>query len=192
MARPRKLLKQKDISKNSSIKISGVINKIKTNERRYTLCLVIIFLVLFMFIGYFTLKFNVKEYDEYLKKGVLSLYSKMVVLDEDNILNDQAGIESESYYINVYNGIEETVKYRIKLVKDETLTSNCGCENTIKASDIKFSFNGDVVTFDNLDEMVIDSGKLYKFENSRIEVKVWLSEEATTHFHGRFIVERMN
>ena len=27
------------------------------------------------------------------------------------------------------------------------------------------------------------------YENDKVEVKVWLSEEATTHFHGRFIVE---
>ena len=61
MARPRKKLKQADISKNSSIKISGVINKIKANERRYTASLVIIFMALFMVIGYFTLKLNIKE-----------------------------------------------------------------------------------------------------------------------------------
>ena len=48
MARPRKKIKQADISKNSSIKISGVINKIKANERRYTISLAIIFMGLFI------------------------------------------------------------------------------------------------------------------------------------------------
>ena len=66
MARPRKKLKQADISKNSSIKISGVISKIKANERRYTISLAIIFMGLFIVIGFFTLKMNIKKYDDYL------------------------------------------------------------------------------------------------------------------------------
>lgn len=189
MARPRKKIKQSDISKNSSIKISGVINKIKANERRYTISLAIIFMGLFIVIGFFTLKMNVKEYDEYLKKGTLSSYSKIVALQDDNKFTDDEGIKSESYYINVYNGFDSTVRYRILLVKDETLTNTCGCEGELKPNDLKFSFDGDVVTFDSFDDMVIDSGILEKFENDKVEVKVWLSEEATTHFHGRFIVE---
>ena len=192
MARPRKKLKQADISRNSSIKISGVINKIKANERRYTISLVIIFMALFMVVGFFTLKLNVKKYDEYLEKGVLSLYSKLVVLQEENILTDDDGLKSNSYYISVYNGIEKNVRYRILLKKDETLTSRCGCEGELKPSDLKFSFNDDVVTFDSFDDIVIDAGMIEKFENKTIEVKVWLSEEAKTHFHGRFIVERID
>lgn len=192
MARPRKKLKQADISRNSSIKISGVINKIKANERRYTISLVIIFMALFMVVGFFTLKLNVKKYDEYLEKGVLSLYSKLVVLQEENILTDDDGLKSNSYYISIYNGIEKNVRYRILLKKDETLTSRCGCEGELKPSDLKFSFNDDVVTFDSFDDIVIDAGMIEKFENKTIEVKVWLSEEAKTHFHGRFIVERID
>lgn len=192
MARPRKKLKQADISRNSSIKISGVINKIKANERRYTISLVIIFMALFMVVGFFTLKLNVKKYDEYLEKGVLSLYSKLVVLQEENILTDDDGLKSNSYYISVYNGIEKNVRYRILLKKDDTLTSRCGCEGELKPSDLKFSFNDDVVTFDSFDDIVIDAGMIEKFENKTIEVKVWLSEEAKTHFHGRFIVERID
>lgn len=192
MARPRKKLKQADISRNSSIKISGVINKIKANERRYTISLVIIFMALFMVIGFFTLKLNIKKYDDYLEKGVLSLYSKLVVLQEENILTDDVGLKSNSYYISVYNGIEKNIRYRILLKKDETLTSRCGCEGELKPSDLKFSFNDDVVTFDSFDDIVIDAGILEKFENKTVEVKVWLSEEAKTHFHGRFIVERID
>lgn len=192
MARPRKKLKQADINRNSSIKISGVINKIKANERRYTASLVIIFMALFTVIGYFTLKLNIKEYDEYLEKGVLSLYSKMVTLQEENILSDEDGLKSESFYISVYNGIESDVRYRILLKKDETLTTNCGCEGELKPTDIKFSFNGDVVVFDSFDDMVIDSGIIKKFENNSISVKLWLSEEAKTHFHGKFIIERVD
>ena len=191
MARPRKKLKQADISKNSSIKISGVINKIKANERRYTISLAIIFMGIFIVIGFFTLKLNIKEYDDYLEKGVLSLYSKVVVLQDDDKLSDEEGIKSESFYLNLYNGIEGTVRYRILLVKDETLTRTCGCEGELKPSDVKFSFSGDVVTFDSFDDMVIDSGILEKFENDKVEVKVWLSEEATTHFHGRFVVDKI-
>ena len=192
MARPRKKLKQADINRNSSIKISGVINKIKANERRYTASLVIIFMALFMVIGYFTLKLNIKEYDEYLEKGVLSLYSKMVTLQEENVLSDEDGLKSESFYISVYNGIESDVRYRILLKKDEKLTTKCGCEGELKPTDIKFSFNGDVVVFDSFDDMVIDSGIIKKFENNSVSVKLWLSEEAKTHFHGKFIIERVD
>ena len=82
MARPRKKLKQADINRNSSIKISGVINKIKANERRYTASLVIIFMALFMVIGYFTLKLNIKEYDEIEYMEVLKV-DKLLFNKED-------------------------------------------------------------------------------------------------------------
>ena len=150
------------------------------------------FMALFMIVGFFTLKLNVKKYDEYLEKGVLSLHSKLVVLQEENILADDVGLKSDSYYISVYNGIEKNVRYRILLKKDETLTNRCGCEGELKPSDLKFSFNDDVVTFDSFDDIVIDAGIIEKFENKTVEVKVWLSEEAKTHFHGRFIVERID
>lgn len=191
MTRPRKKLKQADISKNSSIKISGVINKIKANERRYTISLAIIFMGLFMVIGFFTLRLTVDENDKYLKQNVLASHSKVVVLQENDILSDEEGLKLDSYFINIYNGIDEEVRYRVLLKIDETLTSTCGCGGELKPSDIKFSFNDDVVTFDSFEDMVIDSGIIKKHENQIVEVKLWLSEEATTHFHGRFIVERV-
>ena len=42
-------------------------------------------MTLFTVIGYFTLKINVTKYDEYLKRGSITLYSKVVALDEKQV-----------------------------------------------------------------------------------------------------------
>ena len=193
MARPRKKILQKDISRNSSIKITGTINKIKANERKYTICLVIIFMTLFTVIGYFTLKINVTKYDEYLKRGSITLYSKVVALDETQVLNNQDGLKTEDYSITIYNGIEKEVRYRILLRKDETLTNLCDCRDVeIQPNNLRISFDGDVVTYNSFDDIVIDTGVLSEYEDKTIKVKVWLSEDTNTHFHGRFILERID
>ena len=114
MARPRKKILQKDISRNSSIKITGTINKIKANERKYTICLVIIFMTLFTVIGYFTLKINVTKYDEYLKRGSITLYSKVVALDEK-----QMETLKELQIRAKENGVETKLLNREELLKEE-------------------------------------------------------------------------
>lgn len=193
MARPRKKILQKDISRNSSIKITGTINKIKANERKYTICLVIIFMALFTVIGYFTLKINVTKYDEYLKKGSITLYSKVVALDETQVFSDQDGLKTDDYSITIYNGIEKEVRYRILLRKDETLTNLCDCRDVeIKPNNLRISFDGDIVTYNDFNDIVIDTGVLKEYEDKTITVKVWLSEDTNTHFHGRFILERID
>ena len=193
MVRPRKKILQKDISRNSSIKITGTINKIKANERKYTICLVIIFMALFTVVGYFTLKINVTKYDEYLKRGSITLYSKVVTLDEKQVLNDQDGLKTEDYLITIYNGIEKEVRYRVLLRKDETLTNLCDCRDVeIKPNNLRVSFDGDVVTYNSFDDIVIDTGVLSEYEDKTIKVKVWLNEDTNTHFHGRFILERVD
>ena len=193
MARPRKKILQKDISRNSSIKITGTINKIKANERKYTICLVIIFMTLFTVIGYFTLKINVTKYDEYLKRGSITLYSKVVALDEKQVFSDQDGLKTDDYSITIYNGIEKEVRYRILLRKDETLTNLCDCRDVeIKPNNLRLSFDGDIVTYNSFDDIVIDTGVLSEYEDKTIKVKVWLSKDTNTHFHGRFILERID
>ena len=59
MAR-KKRLKKSDINKNNSIEISGSINRLKSQESKYTLFLVIFFMIIFCIICYYTLSFNDK------------------------------------------------------------------------------------------------------------------------------------
>ena len=130
---------------------------------------------------------------EYLKKGSITLYSKVVALDETQVLNDQDGLKTEDYSITIYNGIEKEVRYRILLRKDETLTNLCDCRDVeIKPNNLRISFDGDVVTYNSFDDIVIDTGVLSEYEDKTIKVKVWLSEATNTHFHGRFILERVD
>lgn len=192
MARLRKMISEEDISKNSSVKISGTINRIKANERKYTIYLVIIFMFLFTIVGYFTLKFNVDDYNKDLKKDSITLNSDIVTLSEEDRLSDLDGLKSKSYKITIESGIEEATRYRIRLVKDDTLTDMCGCLEEIKPSDLRVSFDGDIVTYNNFDDIVIDTGKIRVHEVRTTYVKIWLSEDATTHFHGRFILEKTN
>lgn len=193
MARPRKMITEADISKNSSIKITGTINKIKANERKYTIYLVIIFMILFILIGYFTLSVNLDKYNEQLKKESITLKSKTLVLDEDDVLSDQDGLNTKNHVITLHNGTKEKVKYKILLQKDETLTSLCDCgDDLIKASDLRLSFVDDIVTYNNFEDMIIDIGEIKANETKNIKIKVWLSEDTNTHFHGRFILEKID
>lgn len=193
MARPRKMITEKDISKNSSIKISGTINRIKANERKYTLCLSIIFMFLFVVIGYFTLRINVGDNNAYLRNNSLTINSKLVTLSEDDILSEQDGLNTEDYVLTLYNGMDKDVKYRVLLVKDETLTNLCDCrDEEFDVKSLRLSFIGDIVTYSSLENILIDTGELKEKETKKIKVKVWLNEEANTHFHGRFVLERIS
>lgn len=194
MARPRKKLTQADISRNSSIKITGTINKIKANERKYTTYLVITFMFLFMVIGYFTLKVNTDKHDEYFNKDSLSMYSKVITLNEKDVLSDEDGLKQKGHSLNLYSGIKGNVKYRILIKKDDTLTGLCDCsENLVEAKNIKCSINGsEIITFTDINNMVIDSGMMQENESKAMNIKLWLNEGTNTHFHGKFILERVD
>jgi hypothetical protein len=197
----RKKLNASDISKNSSIEVSHTIKKIKENEKKYTIMLVIFFMILFCLIGYFTLSFNAVYIDNYdydalsnnqdvSSSGTLiSLYGNDQV--EDSIaLND----DKYTYTYSFSNNSKEEIKYQIVLEKDSSQIDKCGCSNSLLSYDsINYSINGkDVNTFSN-DNLIIDSGVLDGEAKETLNIKLWVNSKGINneHFHGHITLEKV-
>lgn len=194
----KKKLKKSDINKNNSIEISGSINKLKSQEAKYTLFLVMFFMIIFCIIGYNTLSFNDKVMiygksndtsDDY-----ISSKSELVTLTENNVLSDEAGLLSKNINVEIENGSDFELNYRIVFKQDDNIVLSCGClDKKMDSSLIKFSIDGEKIQ--QLDgEMVITEGRLEPSKNIVIPVKMWVSEEASNkdlHFHGHFVLEEL-
>ena len=108
MARPRKKLQQSDINRNTSVEVSHTIKKIKENERKYTIVLVIIFMSIFSIIGYKLFSVdsnilfnNVSAYSKY--NSYFSISSEVLTLTNKDIYSDDLGIKTEKDSINITN-----------------------------------------------------------------------------------------
>ena len=116
----KKKLKEKDINKNNFTEKKHTINKIKKQETKYTVFLVIFFMVLFSIIGYNILVFNDKdlenivlEKDETLEN--LTFTSPSITLNENDILDDDKGLEKKPYRLRIENNKSTKVKYTVFL-----------------------------------------------------------------------------
>lgn len=195
MAR-KKRLKKSDINKNNSIEISGSINRLKSQESKYTLFLVIFFMIIFCIIGYNTLSFNDKVMiygkSDDISTDYVSSKSELVTLTENNVLSDEAGLLSKNINVEIENGSDFELNYRIIFKQDDNIVLSCGClDKKIDSSLIKFSIDGEKIQQLN-GEMVITEGSLEPSKNIVIPVKMWVSEEVSNkdlHFHGHFVLE---
>ena len=106
MARKRtKKLNIHDIHKNNDVEVSHAIQKIKENERKYTAILVLIFMSIFVVLGYFSLRVNYHYLSEnnYLPVNSYSTAGEVITLTTDNILSDQEGLLSLPYHYQFSN-----------------------------------------------------------------------------------------
>ena len=99
-----KKLSSNDINKNSSVQVSHSINKIKENELKYTIILVIIFMVVFAFAGYISLRVS----NDYINDKVfynynLAFSTNSVTLTNRNILSDENGLKSKGVNYTIKN-----------------------------------------------------------------------------------------
>lgn len=198
--RKRKKLKETDINKNSAIEIKHSINKIKEQEGKYTIILVVFFMILFSIIGYFTLSFNKERiFDGKSLKSDSNILesSPKVLLTSKNIMTDELGLSSEVYTIEVNNSNSRQVNYQLIFYQDAVSEDECACNNkTFDISNVKYSIDGDTVH--NLDSgygRIIKNGTLEANGEEIINIRMWLDSKLSSiskvgyHLHGHFAVQ---
>ena len=199
MGRPMKPLQKSDISKNSSQQISHTIKKIKENETKYTVILVLVFMVVFCFVGYFTLRVTTTDsMIQWVKKPEMvsygiSLSSRMVTLTNDNI-----GVEEKdvaTYILDVDNHSFKDISFQIRLVEDYDIISSCGCmDYRVDPSSIHYEIEEETGTFTD-DPFIVTEKYLMHGYKKRYFVKLWLDSslnpEEEVHFHGHFAIEEI-
>lgn len=194
-----KKLKKSDINKNNSIEIKHTINKIKEQEGKYMTILVVIFMVAFCVIGYFTLSFNRDKYNNDTNQSIDIVVnsSPNILLTKDNKMEDWLGLKTDVHAIEISNVQEKTVKYQLIFNFDEV--EDCECDNkSFRRTDVKYSLDGDrVYNFEKDKENIIKNGTLKAGETEVINIRMWLdsfaetSEESEQHVHGYFIVNKI-
>jgi hypothetical protein len=205
-------LKADGIRKNSSTDISHSIKKIKENEKKYTVILVLFFMVVFCFVGYFTLSVNGKSFATNFRinnttsttndDNEISAAGQTVSLISSNAVSDSLALSSNDYVYNytVGNNSNYGVNYNVVLVKDDYTTSVCGCsDNSLDISNIKYSVDGvNIGTFnaDNDGNLVISSGVLDSNSSETLEIRIWVNENTDNsvekHFHGYLTLKEVN
>lgn len=177
-----------------------ITKEIKEHEKKYTIILVILFIIIFIFIGYCILSIDNKELNT-LSKTVNYKYSSIsssyqtVTLTEQDKLTDIEGLNSNKLSIHIENTTDTKYDYRIVLKKDKLNTRICGC-NQIQDDYkyIKSSLNGkDILKLDK--DMVIYKDSLKKDESKDILINIWLDKSLNInnyHYHGYFSIEKIN
>ena len=195
-------LKIENVNRNSSKNVSHTINKIKSNERKYTVILVFVFIVLFVIVGFFAFRVNGnKLYSsvDSARNEMLESSSRVVTLTNDYILSDNEGLKTDKYIVNINNDTPDVMNYKIRLVRDDIITSKCKCDTTaLLLSNIKYSLDGKNISTlveNNNKEIIITTGSLKSGENKKVNINLWIDEEVLKdkdyHFHGYFKVERV-
>ena len=190
----KKIHKKKKTSKSSSKKTKCLIDKIKSNEKKYTIILVIIFFLIFCFIGYQSLQINNNYSVITENNNQTKLTGKTITLTEKDIKSDINGLESESYIFNIENNENIKIHYRIILEEDKDLIKECGCkERQAPFSSIHYSLDGKNVQLFSSDKAIILEDSLTNNSNKNIKLKIWLSENLDSktqyHFHGQLKLE---
>lgn len=196
-------LKIENVNRNSSKNVSHTINKIKSNERKYTVILVFIFMILFIVICFFLFRVNGnKLYSsvDSARNEMLESSSRVITLTNDYILSDKVGLKTDKYVVTINNDIPEILNYKIKLVRDDIITSKCKCDTTsLLLNNIKYSLDGKNISTlveNNNKEIIITTGSLKSGENKKVNINLWIDENVAKdkehHFHGYFKVERID
>ena len=193
----KKKLKEKDINKNNFTEKKHTINKIKKQETKYTVFLVIFFMVLFSIIGYNILVFNDKdlenivlEKDETLEN--LTFTSPSITLNENDILDDDKGLEKKPYRLRIENNKSTKVKYTVFLEEDKFEKKTCGCNNNNNYL-LKYSLDKKNISIFNNDTPIIR--EIREKSKEEILITLWLDKNRSLtenfHFHGHFVLKEI-
>lgn len=193
-----KKIKQSDISKNTGKEIGSTIARFKMHEKRYTFYLVVIFMLTIMVSAYFALRvdsYHFYDSSNNNQGSYLSFSSRLVFLNQKNIMSDLDGLNSNSYLVDFSNTTAETINYIIRLVLDEDSIQQCNCENEIVEYDkIRYSIDGKNVLSFHDDNMIIETGTIPSKKSEKFNIRFWLNDQvdsSKSHFYGRLIFEQL-
>ena len=197
MPKKKKKLRESEINRNFSPEISHTIRKIKENEFKYTVFLVLIFMMLFILIGYHTLSINTNSLIKYNENSVsfqeMFISSEKVTLTSKNVMNDFLGLQSYKYNIDIANNTSHEVRYQVLFQKDDELTNRCGC--SLSSDDFKnihYSLDGENVKDFSNDNFVVFEDVISSKSRNSINIQMWLAESFIDgHIHGEFVIREM-
>ena len=193
--------KKKTEIKKRTNKVSATTKKIKKNEGKYTFLLVLFFILLFVVIGYFTLRVqegnNVPNTNNSKIASEFRITSsgEVITLTAKDILPDAKGLMKDGYVLNYKNESSENIKYRIRLVRDKDMEKECDCTNRqINYENIKYSLDGINIGTLTDSDMVLTEGVINSDNDATLNVKLWVDKnynEKDHHFHGHLEIEEI-
>jgi hypothetical protein len=172
------------------------INNIRANENKVVVFLVAVFICVFGFLGYFTLKIDstgiASNIGNMVGSGVF-VSSSVVTLDKDDVMTDEEGLKSDPITLSISNEFPDVYSFKIKLVDDDFNKKVCGCENEISKESIRYSLDGETVDSLSDEKLLLGIDSVDSFSGKDINVRLWISNENElddeSHFHGRFVLE---
>lgn len=185
-------MKANDINKNTGRDITHTVNKIKANERKYTIILVIFFMTIFCFIGYISLRvkpIDLIEYSSSINNSYISSSSDIILLSEKDKKTDLEGLKSEEVEVVFKNATSNDINYKIIFVEDTEIKQICKCSSDeFNLKDIKFSIDGKKIKKFPEEENVITTGFLQAGKTDKIKIRIWIDSNSNYkgHFHGQF------
>lgn len=166
-------------------------------------------LVISMIGGSYAIFSSTSKANEYnvLKVGQLEIsyvdtgdgYGDILSLNGAYPISDVEGSSSIPYRFNITNTGTITADFKIKILYDESIIEEDGCENNLLPQKyVKYKFDhetpillGDQETSDYL---VYEANNLLPGSSEIHEIRIWIDEQATNeilgkHFHGKVVIE---
>lgn len=188
----RKKLTMGDIS-TSSKNISHSISKIKANECKITVILVVVFLCLFGVIGYFVSSIDsTKLFNSVSGINIVgvSFSSNIFTLSSDSIMSDEEGLKSNPHIIKMSNRFSYDYNYLVSLKENDNLKSVCDDCKSIDKSLIRYSIDGVTVKSLENDTLDLGVGSIEEDTDKEMAIRLWLSDGAVLDedsiFNGMF------
>lgn len=185
-------------------------NKTKLFKHQVLITAISVFaIVISMIGGSYAIFSSTSKADEYnvLKVGKLEIsyvdtgdgYGDVLSLNGAYPISDSEGIAGSPYRFNITNTGTITADFKIKILYDESIIEEDGCENNLLLQKyVKYQFDNGEPTL--LSSKEGEDYSVYKADNllpgsSEIhEIRIWIDESATNevlgkHFHGKVVVE---
>lgn len=169
-------------------------SKREISEKKATTVIVVAFLIIVFLGGYVAFRFR-DNYKSSLQTNVnnqtFTYSSELVTLTESNIMNKEKGLKSDIRTIRIFNNTRDDTEYRVILENDDI---SCTCTEKIPTNYIRYSLDGKTVKTITEDNQTIYKGKIKSLSSKNIEIRLWVDESfsgSQEHYHGRFIVERI-
>lgn len=190
-----KKTKTKKTNHRDYIEVPHFVKVIKDNEKKYTVILVIFFMIIMAIFGYKLLTIDTNEYENIKiassNDDYVSLNSSNITLTNKNIISNDLGISNDNYIIHISNNTDKIKKYKIYFVSDYDNECSCG-KKLFNKNDIRYSINNkDILTLE--DDLLFTEGILKKKESKDITFNMWISDninkDEDLHYHGHFIIK---
>lgn len=169
--------------------LTKFVNNVQMHEKKYVTGLVIIFIILFSFLGWQIINMNNKKLEA--EGNNFNNYNTVIYLSEKEVLEDFEGLKEKPYEFEIKNNGKDDIKYRMILITDEEQEPGKIKPNI---TDIKYSINGyEVKTMPS--DGIINIGLLEEFEKKKILVRLWLNNSLDKtkeyEYYGIIVIEEV-